>query len=85
MVFISVYVGQHIIPVTLLQIVLMLASHASLNHTLSLRAFLFLFFQLCVHQVMALAFDGMYIYVFIYYTAGREVLVHKCIRIYVRW
>ena len=43
-----------------ISIVLTLASHASFNHTLCLRAFLLLFFRLCrstVHQVMALALE----------------------------
>ena len=43
-----------------IRIVLMLASHTLLNHTLCLCAFLLLFFRLCrstVRQIMALALE----------------------------
>ena len=55
---------------------LMLTSHASLNHTLCLHAFLLLFLQICIHQVMALALKRTYIrmYLLIARACG-EVLV----------
>ena len=48
----------------LLWVVIALTLHVSLNQTLLLMCFLLLFFQLCVHQVIALALEGMYIRAF---------------------
>ena len=61
----SCAVGRKIMSLTApTRIVLALTSHDSLDHTLCLYAFLFVFFRLCrstVHQGMALALQLTYV------------------------
>ena len=60
----------------MLSIVLALLSHSSLNYTLCLHVFLLLSLRLCVHQVMALAPEGMYVctYLTITLVDGEELV-----------